>query len=70
MTTEERERIAHGVSESFWTEQALNPAMSVEDANLFAERAELHATAAWATAEVAEVIELPEAPAQPVAAAA
>jgi hypothetical protein len=59
MTAHEQEIVAHGVAESFWIGQALTPGMDPEFANMFAETAEVHAAAAWATADMAEVITLP-----------
>ncbi len=53
MTAHEKDIVAHGVAESFWLEQALQPGMDPEFADMFAETAEVHVAAAWATADMA-----------------
>jgi hypothetical protein len=64
MTAHEQEVIAHGIAESFWAGQALQPDTDPEFANMFYDTAAVHAAAVWATESMAEVISLPvgEAP--------
>jgi len=79
----DQERIAHGVSESFWIEQALIADQGIpavgdkkpvppdpEYADMFYETAKVHAAAAWATADMAEVVPLPVSEETPLEAAA
>lgn len=61
-----QEQIAHGVAESFWVGQALQPGIDAEFAEMFYDTATVHAAAAWATSSAAEVIPFPVAENEPL----